>query len=144
MCVRKERESDESWHESDEDADTDYPERTKWGADWKLCKVGSYAMVRRTWSDNSKGIDVVHVQKVDTEAGKFDAKLLECVSVKHNLAACIKGKWRPSTRGAELETFDRHVVLAYFEQLNSGNMSLPAFVRKLVHDAEEQIFSVSK
>ena len=108
-----------------------------WGADYRECKVGHFAVVDVKFVDK-RGIDVVKITKVvhqdvAKEQAEFEAVryLLNSNTLNQADEACLTASWYKPPRSTDTSKFMSWWVLAYTPNLTQSG-KLPANTRRII------------
>jgi len=114
-------------------------EKQMWGADYRGCKVGHFAVVDVEFVDK-RGIEVVKITKIvhqddEGEQAEFEALpyLLNSKGLSQADAACLEKCWYKPARSSDTSKFMSWWVLAYTPTLTKAG-KLPANTRRIITD----------
>ena len=114
-------------------------EKQIWGADYRECKVGHFAVVDVEFEDK-RGIEVVKISKIvhqddEQEQAEFEAVpyLLNSRNLNQADAACLTANWYKPGRSTDRSKFMSWWVLAYTPTLTAAG-KLPAITRRTITD----------
>ena len=120
---------------SEPDSKTD--ERQLWGADYRECKVGHFAVVDIEF-DDMRGIGVVKITEIldwndVEEQAQFKAVpyVLNSNTLNQADKACLAGKWYKPSRSADTSKYMSWWVLAYTPALTKSG-KLPAATQRTI------------
>ena len=125
--------------EDDISSDDEQKSEVVWGPGWPECVIGQFAVVRKNFTDGTRGICVYKItskltsdRETNIDRMKFEGMEYVCHMDNRTIGCVAKGRWRYIRQFSTIRKEMNWSAVCYFEKLNDNDYIPHAFVKQIM------------